>query len=1557
MARETDYPDGTGVNTTYANTPYAGSLQVNQEMTTLPPVTIAENGPSDTQGAVSYQYYDSQGNLTWEMDADGYLTCNVYNQSTDQLETTFTDINPDKLPAGQTLPAGWYSLATANPTGQNLGTDYSYDAAGRLQLTLGPAHYAVTSNSTTGASVESIRSATWTVYDDAYHATFTAQGYATFDTSDGQWDTYTLFGPVTITKMDLDGNVTDTIKASYSGNGAATIASLTSDPDQDPDGLFPQANYVAWTTAQYTDGRETSTRTYYDIPTGNYLETDYGYENDGDPGVPVGRQNSVTQPDGTVTFNVLDAQGNVVATYTGTNLGAAPSGGDDGDPTAKGNGDNMVLVSQSVYSPDGNLLRTTESADATDTYTTYYRYNWQDEQAATLAPDAVATVLTLDNFGDITETDTYGGITQYEFSQYADAGTALPASQLRAKTTASYDSLGRVYESDQYNVAQADSTTPGTATDFLPTYTWYDNDGNVIQTQTGTTGAFTKYRYNSLGGQVETYTGYYNQSNGLPPGPEAAGSWAAADTVDGTNTVVQQTETWYDGAGEAVASATYQQFAGGAATGALTAADSYATATGTWYDPLGRVLDTVNYGRQDEASPYCQDGFFNSTTWQVALDADGVPALVEGLPPNPGSTQYIVARTVYDPNGASWGTVVDQVDNAGNVDQTQYDAAGRTVETDEDDVDGTPQTYATSDIITTYQYYSGGQLESTTLDNVTNVLARNGQAVRQQVQLPETTAYVYASPYDASWPTTVTYPDGGTDQTTTVYNRLGWTTSATDQRGVTHTYTYGADGTSAAGEITLDAAYIAPGSGVDTAIQSIGTTYDDMGRVQTVTSYANSDGTGAVNQVFDSYDGWGNAAAEWQDHSGALALGTNGDPATTPTVQYTYDNADMPAGDAAPYVRLSAVAYPNGRQIGYDYGSNSPTAADYTDYAMSQLESIIDDDGTTLASYRYLGADQIVIEEYDQPGVTLDYTADGYAALDPFGRVQGQEWISSTSGLVDGYEYTYDASGNVTSTANMTEPHTRRYVTEYDGYYSTDRLWYQEQSNAPGFPTVCIYDTAGNVIYGWDAQTQEYEEGAIYANAANELFFLGDSQGAQYDAAGNMTALRNALTATPGLNDDTGTAETATWDAWGRLASVTQPNSQGGTTTAAYAYDGTGRLITTTVTTTVTGQSPVTTSSDDYYSGEQLVQSVASGGGAVYQYVWSARSAEAPILRDTIVGGTPDVTQRLYYLDDANYNITALVSYTGTVLERYQYDAYGNVTVCDAGWNALASNASQYNNTILFAGCQLDANTGLYLMGARWYDSALGRFISRDPTGYAGSPLNLYEYCGDNPLGNTDPSGTSYASVNPVSTVFGAGLGALYAVAPPGPTGIYAVFSAESANTNAMITADPSFAASYAWAASVGLPAMALAANASSDVSARSAPIGLSAPSGASLTADVWLIAQAGYSVDQTAFLGALPAPSPAMAWMYGPDGVPDFILGTGNPIIPLEPPGPGGWCPTPWDPMPPPQIFGKYFRVITRVYVDGKFAGLIEKYLQTWDPPRGWQPPIPPPLPGYHDE
>ncbi|HBO43766.1 MAG TPA: hypothetical protein DD670_07510 [Planctomycetaceae bacterium] len=40
-----------------------------------------------------------------------------------------------------------------------------------------------------------------------------------------------------------------------------------------------------------------------------------------------------------------------------------------------------------------------------------------------------------------------------------------------------------------------------------------------------------------------------------------------------------------------------------------------------------------------------------------------------------------------------------------------------------------------------------------------------------------------------------------------------------------------------------------------------------------------------------------------------------------------------------------------------------------------------------------------------------------------------------------------------------------------------------------------------------------------------------------------------------------------------------------------------------------------------------------------------------------------------------------------------------------------------------------------------YYNSSLGRFVSRDPIGYEGSKSNLYEYVGGRPVQDLDPEG------------------------------------------------------------------------------------------------------------------------------------------------------------------------------------------------------------------------
>jgi RHS repeat-associated protein len=142
-----------------------------------------------------------------------------------------------------------------------------------------------------------------------------------------------------------------------------------------------------------------------------------------------------------------------------------------------------------------------------------------------------------------------------------------------------------------------------------------------------------------------------------------------------------------------------------------------------------------------------------------------------------------------------------------------------------------------------------------------------------------------------------------------------------------------------------------------------------------------------------------------------------------------------------------------------------------------------------------------------------------------------------------------------------------------------------------------------------------------------------------------------------------------------------------------------------------------------------------------HQYVWSLRYIDAPVLRDenTDTDGTCD-DGRIYYLGDANFNVTSLVNTTGDAIERYVYSPYGVLTIYDASWSNIRS-ASSYDVEYTYTGRRLDGETGLFYYRHRMYAALLGRFISRDPIGYHGDQWSLFRYVGSAPTVSADPTG------------------------------------------------------------------------------------------------------------------------------------------------------------------------------------------------------------------------
>jgi len=101
----------------------------------------------------------------------------------------------------------------------------------------------------------------------------------------------------------------------------------------------------------------------------------------------------------------------------------------------------------------------------------------------------------------------------------------------------------------------------------------------------------------------------------------------------------------------------------------------------------------------------------------------------------------------------------------------------------------------------------------------------------------------------------------------------------------------------------------------------------------------------------------------------------------------------------------------------------------------------------------------------------------------------------------------------------------------------------------------------------------------------------------------------------------------------------------------------------------------------------------------------------------------------------------------GSVVQRMEYDAFGNVTV-DTNPNFQPFG---------FAGGLYDADTQLVRFGARDYDAEVGRWTSKDPIGFAGSESNLFSYVFGDPLNWIDPNGQEAATAT-IGFGFGSGL-------------------------------------------------------------------------------------------------------------------------------------------------------------------------------------------------------
>ena len=114
-----------------------------------------------------------------------------------------------------------------------------------------------------------------------------------------------------------------------------------------------------------------------------------------------------------------------------------------------------------------------------------------------------------------------------------------------------------------------------------------------------------------------------------------------------------------------------------------------------------------------------------------------------------------------------------------------------------------------------------------------------------------------------------------------------------------------------------------------------------------------------------------------------------------------------------------------------------------------------------------------------------------------------------------------------------------------------------------------------------------------------------------------------------------------------------------------------------------------------------------------------------------------------FYQRNIQGDVIAIYDTNGSLKAKYTYDAWGNHETLNYDLDLIGD-----INPIRYRGYCFDVETKLYYLNARYYDASIGRFISADHVSYLDPDtihgLNLYAYCGNNPVMRVDPTGNAF---------------------------------------------------------------------------------------------------------------------------------------------------------------------------------------------------------------------
>ena len=472
----------------------------------------------------------------------------------------------------------------------------------------------------------------------------------------------------------------------------------------------------------------------------------------------------------------------------------------------------------------------------------------------------------------------------------------------------------------------------------------------------------------------------------------------------------------------------------------------------------------------------------------------------------------------------------------------------------------------------------------------------------------------------------------------------------------------------------------------------------------------------------------------------------------TNTVNYTYDAASRPIrvqdGVSDYQVTYDVLNRPTREQTGGGNGVPS-TILDRTYDAIGNLLSTTDTingllGGTNAYSYdaldrltkltqsRVVGSTSPISEKR----VDIAYNALGqFASLSRFSDVGASRSVATTSfsydtlnrltdishrnpvdALLNSYVFAYDSASRITRINDIDG------VTNYV-YDQRDQLTAANHADALNPDESYSYDATGNRTASHRNGTGYVVGDGVAGTIDNNRQTSDGSYTYAYDAEGNLIT-RTRIAG--------GALREFSWDHRNRLTRVTdRPSAVGAPTQVVeYSHDAMNRRIASKVDKTPDDAVDGTVTFFVYDGSDVFADLTDPDGSGPAPSAVAMRYLHGPSV-DQVLAQESANGDVQWMLTDHLGTVRDLVN-NGAVVNHIKYDSYGNV---------ISESNPLFQTRYKYTGREFDTETEMQYNRARYFDAAIGRFISEDPIGFAGGDENVYRYVSNNPASYRDPGG------------------------------------------------------------------------------------------------------------------------------------------------------------------------------------------------------------------------